>query len=88
MRSRNYRFEISCPETAGAYPGDNKRPIGVFVRTEPGKFLYRVLLSKRPGYKNIRDFLLRESQVRRDGELRRAVVNVEAIHALYPELIA
>lgn len=88
VRSRNYRFEISCPETAGAYPGDDKRPIGVFVRTEPGKFLYRVLLAKRPGYKNIRSFLLRESQVRREGELRRAVVNVEAIHALYPELIA
>lgn len=87
VRSHNYRFEISCPETNGAYPGENKRPVGLFVRTGPGKFLYRVLLAKHSGYKSVHDFLLREARVRRADELRRAIVNVEAIHALYPELV-
>lgn len=87
VKSRNYRFEINCPETEGAYPGDAKRPIGVFVRTDPGKFLYRVLRARQPGYRSIRDFLLREAHVRREDELHRVVVSVEAIHALYPELV-
>lgn len=87
VKSHNYRFEINCPETEGDYPGESKRPVGLFVKTEPGKFLYCVLLDKHPAYKNVRDYLMRESRVRRTDELRRAIVDVEAIHALYPELV-
>lgn len=87
VKSHNYRFEINCPETEGAYPGDDKRPVGLFVKTGQGKFFYRVLLVKHLAYKNVHDFLLRESHIRRTGELRRAIVDVEAIHALYPELV-
>lgn len=87
VKSHNYRFEISCPETEGDYPGDGKRPVGLFVKTEPGKFLYCVLLVTNPAYKSVHDYLMRESRVRRAGELRRAIVDVEAIHALYPELV-
>ena len=88
VKSHNYRFEINCPETEGNYPGDDKRPVGLFVKTGPGTFLYRVLLVGHPAYKSVHDFLLRESRVRRTDELRRAIVDVEAIHALYPELVA
>lgn len=87
VKSHNYRFEINCPETEGDYPGEDNRPIGLFVRTGPDKFLYRVLLVEHPAYKSVHDFLLRESSVRRADELRRAIVDVEAIHALYPELV-
>ena len=87
VKSHNYRFEIRCTETEGAYPGDSKRPIGLFVKLDNNKFLYQILLSNYPAYNNIRKFLYRESKVKRKDELRRYIVHIEAIHALYPELI-
>ena len=86
VRSRNYRFEIHCRETQGPYPGNDKRPIGIFIKTDEKKFLYKVLLIGNEKYKSIKDFLYRESK-NRPRELKRAIVHTEAIRALYPELI-
>lgn len=87
VRSQNYRFEIHCAETEGAYPGNNNRPIGLFIKIDNDQFLYQVLLHKHPAYKKIKEFLYNESRVRRQDELRRHIVHIEAIHALYPELV-
>ncbi len=87
VKSHNYRFEINCTETEGTYPGNNKRPICLFVKLDNSKFLYQVLLSKHPVYKKIKKFLYDESNVRRKDELRRHIVHIEAIHAIYPQLI-
>lgn len=38
-------------------------------------------------YVRIKNYLYNESTIRRKSELRRHIVHVEAIHALYPELI-
>lgn len=87
VRSHNYRFEIHCAETEGAYPGNNKRPIGLFIKIDNDQFLYQVLLHDHPAYKKIKKYLYAESSVRRQDELRRHIVHIEAIHALYPELV-
>lgn len=87
VKSHNYRFEIHCAETDGVYPGNNKRPIGLFIKIDNDEFLYQVLLYNHPAYKNIKKYLYAESSVRRENELRRHIVHIEAIHALYPELI-
>lgn len=87
VKSRNYRFEIKCEETEQPYPGKGQRPIGVFIKTGNKKFFYQVLLSTYPAYKRIKDYLYRESKVGRSDELKRIIVHIEAIHALYPELI-
>lgn len=87
VKSHNYRFEIHCAETEGAYPGNNKRPIGLFVKIDNDQFLYQVLLHDHPAYKKIKKYLYAESHVRRQDELRRHIVHIEAIHALYPELV-
>lgn len=87
VRSHNYRFEIHCAETEGAYPGSNKRPIGLFIKIDNDQFLYQVLLHNHPAYKKIKKFLYEESSVRRQDELKRHIVHIEAIHALYPELV-
>lgn len=87
VKSHNYRFEIHCAETNGAYPGGNKRPIGLFIKIDNDKFLYQVLLHGHPAYKRIKQYLYTESKAKRGGELRRHIVHIEAIHALYPELI-
>ena len=86
VKSRNYRFEIKCAETDGPYPGDNCRPIGIFVKLDDKSFLYQVLLADYPRYKDVKQYLYKESQ---NGarELKRAIVHVEAIHAIYPELV-
>lgn len=86
VSSHNYRFEIHCKETAGAYPGSAKRPIGLFIKIDNDQFLYQVLLYGHPAYKKIKKYLYEESKVRRKDELRRYIVHIEAIHALYPEL--
>lgn len=86
VKSRNYRFEIKCAETEGTYPGENKRPIGLFVKLDNGEFLYQVLLHGDKGYKNIKKYLYKESK-NAPRELKRAIVHVEAIHAIYPEFI-
>lgn len=87
VRSHNYRFEIHCAETIGAYPGNNRRPIGIFIKIDNGQFLYQVLLYNHPAYNKIKKYLYAESKVRREDELRRHIVHIEAIHALYPELV-
>ena len=87
VASHNYRFEIHCAETERAYPGNAKRPIGLFIKIDNNQFLYQVLWYDHPSYKQIKKFLYAESKVRREGELRRHIVHIEAIHALYPELI-
>ena len=86
VKSRNYRFEIKCAETEGSYPGDDKRPIGLFVKLDTNQFLYRVLMSGDKGYKKIKQYLYKETK-NKPRELKRAIVHVEAIHAIYPELI-
>ena len=86
VKSRNYRFEIKCAETEGAYPGDDKRPIGLFVKLYNDEFLYQVLKYGDKGYKRIKEYLYQESK-NNARELKRAIVHVEAIHAIYPELI-
>ncbi len=87
VRSHNYRFELHCAETDGTYPGNNKRPIGLFVKIDNGQFLYQVLHHKHSAYDKIKKYLYAESSVRRQNELRRLIVHVEALHALYPELL-
>lgn len=87
VKSHNYRFEIHCAETLGNYPGNKKRPIGLFIKIDNNQFLYQVLLQSHPAYKKIKKYLYDESNVKRQDELRRHIVHIEAIHALYPELI-
>ncbi len=87
VKSHIYRFEIHCAETEGTYPGNNQRPIGLFVKIDNNQFLYQVLLHNHPAYKKIKDYLYAESSVKRQNELRRHIVHIEALHALYPELV-
>jgi len=87
VKSNNFRFEITCVETMGNYPGNDKRPIGLFVKLDSSEFLYQVLTSEYPAYEKIKEYLYMEAKTKRASELKRVIVNVEAIHALYPELI-
>lgn len=86
VKSKNYRFEIKCQETKRKYPGEDKRPIGLFVKLGNRTFAYQVLLYEDKVYREIKDFLYKESDSR-GVQQKRAIVHVEAIHALYPELI-
>lgn len=86
VKSRNYRFEIHCEETKGDYPGDYIRPIVIFVKLDSDEFLYHVLLSEHDAYEKVKEYLYRETK-NKARELKRAIVHVEALHALYPELI-
>jgi len=86
VSSQNYRFEIHCEETKGEYPGNGVRPIVIFVKLDSDEFLYHVLLSKHDAYEKIKEYLYRETK-NNARELKRAIVHVEALHALYPELI-
>lgn len=87
VKSNNFRFEIKCAETERAYPGKDNRPIGLFVKVGDKEFLYQVLMPGYPAYDRIRDYLVMEAKTKRTGELKRIIVDVEAVHALYPELI-
>lgn len=87
VKSNNFRFEIKCVETMGAYPGNDNRPIGLFVKLDSSEFLYQVLMPDYPAYETIKSYLYMEAQTTRKGELKRVIRDVEAIHALYPELI-
>ena len=71
----------------GEYPGNDKRPIGLFVKLDSSEFLYQVLMPDYPAYEAIKKYLYMEAKPRRAGELKRVIRNVEAVHALYPELI-
>lgn len=86
VKSKNYRFEINCAETQGKYPGNDKRPIGLFVKLDNQEFVYQVLMPGDKKYKNIKEYLYTES-LNNARELKRAIVHIEAIHAIYPELI-
>ena len=86
VKSRNYRFEIKCAETEGPYPGEDTRPIGLFIKMDERSFLYHVLLPGDKRYDSVRDYLYGESGSGAR-ELKRAIVHVEAVHAIYPELI-
>lgn len=86
VKSRNYRFEINCEETNGAYPDNDKRPIGLFIKLNDREFLYKVLLASNKRYASIKNYLYQESD-NSARELKRAIVHVEAIHAIYPELV-
>lgn len=87
VQSQNYRFEIHCAETEQAYPGTPNRPIGLFVKLGDREFIYQVLLAAHPAYERIKEYLYRESIAGRKGELRRKIVHVEAIRAIYPEFV-
>ena len=87
VKSNNFRFEIRCKETMGSYPGNEQRPIGLFIKLEHSKFFYQVIMPDYPVYEVIRKYLYNESKTKRKGELHRVVRSVEALHALYPELI-
>ena len=85
VKSRNYRFEINCSETAGSYP-NNGRPISLFIKIDSSNFLYQVLLPGDNCFDKVRDYLYSETTSAKR-ELKRAVVHIEAIHAIYPQLI-
>lgn len=87
VKSKNYRFEISCEETKMPYPGNSRRPIGIYVKLSMHHFLYTVLMPGYSAYNAIKKYLYAEAKVTREGELKRKIVHVEAIHALFPELI-
>ena len=84
--SRNYRIEINCKETNGEYPDNPNRPIAIFIKISKNEFLYQVLLPGVKRYKAVKDFLYQES-TSKAREVKRAVVHIEALHAIYPELI-
>lgn len=86
VASKNYRFEINCAETNEVYSTGENRPIGIFVKRADREFLYQILLPKYSVYNNIKNYLYKETK-NNSRELKRAIVHVEAIHALYPELI-
>lgn len=89
VKSKNYRFELRCDETNLAYPSGNDRPIGLFVKEDAQNYMYQVLMPSDDAYKKIKDYLYLETanQKGRKDLMRRHIADVEAIHALYPELI-
>lgn len=89
VSSKNYRFELRCDETNQPYPSGNDRPIGLFVKVDAQNYMYQVLMPSDNAYKKIKDYLYLETAnlKGRTNLMRRHVADVEAIHALYPELI-
>ncbi|MBR1838998.1 MAG: RNA helicase [Prevotella sp.] len=89
VKSHNYRYELLCEETKLPYPPGNDRPIGIFVKVDDRNFLYQLLMPSDDAYGKIKGYLYMETddkKHRADG-MRRHIADVEAIHALYPELI-
>lgn len=89
VKSKNYRFELRCDETNQPYPSGTDRPIGIFVKENAQSYLYQVIMPSDEVYKKIKDYLYLETanQKGRKDLMRRHIADVEAIHALYPELI-
>lgn len=89
VKSHNYRYELLCDETRLPYPSGNDRPIGIFVKVDDRNFLYQLLMPSDNAYGKIKGYLYMETdgKKRRDDGMRRYIADVEAIHALYPELI-
>ena len=89
VKSNNYRFELRCEETNLPYPEGADRPIGIFVKEDANNYMYQVLMPTEDCYKKIKDYLYLETKDKRGrtDQMRRHIADVEAIHALYPELI-
>ncbi|MDE6716998.1 MAG: RNA helicase, partial [Muribaculaceae bacterium] len=87
VKSNNYRFELNCEETSLPYPSAPNRPIGVYIRIGDGEFLYQVVMPDWRIYKTLRNYLYMEAGHGKSNELKRMVVDIEALRALYPELI-
>ena len=89
VKSHNYRYELLCDETRLPYPSGKDRPIGVFVKVDKKNFFYQLLMPSDGAYKKIKGYLYMETKGKkiRDDGMRRLIADVEAIHALYPELI-
>lgn len=89
VKSKNYRFELRCDETNQPYPSGTDRPIGIFVKENAQNYLYQVIMPSDEVYNKIKDYLYLETanQKGRKDLMRRYIADVEAIHALYPELI-
>lgn len=86
VKSNNHRIELNCNETKGEYPGVDKRPIGIFIKLDNNQFLYQILLFGDSAYNKVKDYLYKESKSpAREG--KRAIIHIEALHAIYPELI-
>lgn len=86
VASNNFRFELNCKETKLPYPQGDNRPIGIFIKISRTEFIYQVLMPVDEPYRKIKEYLYKESHSK-PHEMKRAIVHVEAIHALYPELI-
>ena len=89
VKSNNYRFELRCEETKLPYPKGEDRPIGLFVKKDAKNYMYQVLMPSDNSYKKIKDYLYLETKNKKGRKdlMRRLIADVEAIHALYPELI-
>ena len=87
--SRNYRFELRCDETNQPYPSGTDRPIGLFVKENEQNYMYQILMPYDDNYSKIKEYLYRETAHKKGRKdlMRRHIADVEAIHALYPELI-
>lgn len=87
--SNNFRYELNCEETKLPYPSGADRPIGIFIKVDDSNFLYRLLMPSDDAYKKIKEYLYLETanQKGRKDLMRRYIADIEAIHALYPELI-
>jgi HKD family nuclease len=88
-KSNNFSYELNCDETKLPYPSGADRPIGIFIKVDDSNYLYQLLMPSDDAYKKIKKYLYMETagQKGRKGLMRRYVADVEAIHALYPELI-
>ena len=89
VKSNNYRFELRCDETNQPYPSGEDRPIGLFVREDAKNYLYQVLMPSDHAYRKIKEYLYLETANQRGRQdlMKRHIADVEAIHALYPELV-
>lgn len=52
--SQNYRFELSAAR--GDYPASG-RPVGIFWETDPGEFLYQIIMPEDVNYADVRSLL-------------------------------
>lgn len=88
-KSNNFSYELNCEETKLPYPSGGTRPIGIFIKVDDSNFLYQLLMPSDDAYEKIKDYLYLETanQKGRKDLMRRHIADVEAIHALYPELI-
>ena len=85
VQSHNYRFELAA--AAGIpYPDpDNGRPVGVFLKTDSGIFLYRLVLpTDEAAYAAISAFLEQRWEGS-DRHVRRVRTTVEDLREFWPQ---